>query len=87
MASSLLCAHTQQKGGKRATNLRKWSKAFIHDHAALPLSLNGTPCNSRIDNEDVAADIALHLQSLGPYIRAQDIVQYTVLAISQMPTC
>ena len=76
-ASSLLCAHAQQKGTKRATNLRKWAKALIADRSALPISQNGTPRNCRIDDDDVAAEIATHLQSLGQYIRAQDIVDYT----------
>lgn len=79
MASSLLCAHAQQGGPKEAINLRKWAKAFINDRSALPLSLNGTPRNCRIDDEDVAADIALHLQSLGPYICALDIVRYMAI--------
>ena len=68
MASSLLCTHTQQGTTTWAKNLRKWARALIQDQSALPVSNNGTPRNSRIDDEDVAADIALHLQSLGPYI-------------------
>ena len=59
MASSLHCAHAQQ------VNLWKWAKALIKDWDALPLSLTGTPRDCRIDNEDVAAEIAMHLQSLG----------------------
>ena len=60
-------------------NLRKWAKALIKDRDALPLSLTGTPCDCRIDDEDVAAEIAMHLQSLGPYVRALDIVHYTAI--------
>jgi hypothetical protein len=46
----------------------KMGKALIEDREALPCSKNGTPRNCRIDDEDVAADIATHLQSLGPYV-------------------
>lgn len=77
MASSLHCAHAQQSTTTRAKNLRKWAKALINDWSALPISTNGDSRNSRIDDDNVATDIATHLQSLGPYIRALDIVQYT----------
>jgi hypothetical protein len=40
---------------------------------------NGTPPNSQIDDEDVTAEIALHLQSLRPYVCALDIVHYTTI--------
>ncbi|KIM81950.1 hypothetical protein PILCRDRAFT_71377 [Piloderma croceum F 1598] len=45
----------------------------------LPCLENGTPHNSRIDDEDVAADIVMDLQSLGPYVCALDIVHYTAI--------
>lgn len=79
MASLLHCAHAQQGGSKWAINLRKWAKALIKDWDALPLSLTGTPCDCRIDDEDVAAEVAMHLQSLGPYVQALDIVHYTAI--------
>lgn len=79
MASSLHCAHAQQAGPKRAINLRKWVQTLIKDQDALPLSLNGTARDCRINNEDIAAEIATHLQSLGPYARVLNIVQYTAI--------
>jgi len=30
-------------------------------------------------DEDIAADIAAHLQGIGQYVRALDIVQYTAI--------
>jgi hypothetical protein len=36
-------------------------------------------------DEDVAADIAVHLQGIGQYIRALDIIQYT--AIPEVRKC
>jgi hypothetical protein len=79
IASSLHCAHAQQSNPHQAKNLRKWAKAFIKDRDALPVSKNGTPRNSQIDDQDIAAEIAIHLQSLGPYVRALDIVHYVAI--------
>jgi len=79
MASSLLAAHTQQKMSKHAEKLRKWTKAFICDRDALPISPTGKKTQSRILDEDIAADIAAHLQGIGQYVRALDIVQYTAI--------
>jgi hypothetical protein len=76
-ASSLHAAHAHQSTLRCAKNLRKWAKALIIDREALPCSRNGTARNCRIDDEDVAAEIATHLQSLGLWIRALDIVHYT----------
>ena len=45
----------------------------------LPLTATGTAWDCRIDDDDIAAEIAAHLQGLGPYIRALDIVQYTTI--------
>ena len=81
MGSSLHCAHAQQSGLKWAINLWKWAKALIKDGDALPLSLTGTPHNCRIDDEDVATEIATHLQSLGLYILALDIINYTAMEV------
>jgi hypothetical protein len=60
-------------------------KAYIADRSALPISKNGTKCKSRIDNDNVASEIATHLQGLGPWIRALDVVQYT--AIPEVQRC
>jgi len=46
MASSLLAAHTQQKMSKHAEKLRKWTKAFICDRDALPISPTGKKTQS-----------------------------------------
>jgi hypothetical protein len=67
-ASSLDCAETQQCGPYRAHCLQRWAKAYIADRSALPISKNGTKSKSRINDDDVASEIAAHLQSLGPWI-------------------
>ncbi|KIK73265.1 hypothetical protein PAXRUDRAFT_178870, partial [Paxillus rubicundulus Ve08.2h10] len=75
-ATSLQAAHAQQSNPWRARNLRKWSKAYINDCEALPLSENGKSRTSCIDDDVVAAEIALHLQGLGKYVRSLDILHY-----------
>jgi hypothetical protein len=75
-SGSLQAAHAQQSTPYRVRNLQKWSKAFINDRTALPLSEHGKSSKSCIDDDDVTADIALHLQGLGQYVRSQDIVDY-----------
>ena len=58
----------------RARNLRKWSKAFIKDRLDWPVPLNpkNNHTGSQIDDPDVSANIANHLQSIGKYVCALD---------------
>ncbi|KAK7024610.1 hypothetical protein VNI00_016171 [Paramarasmius palmivorus] len=75
MAASLDVVAMCQKGPKFAANLREWGRDFIADRKALPIpKYKGH--HAAIENEDLANDIALHLQSLGKYIKAMDIVDY-----------
>ncbi|KAG1741265.1 hypothetical protein EDB19DRAFT_1973104 [Suillus lakei] len=57
-------------------NLQTWSRAYINNRTNLPTHEYGNHKTSRIDDEVLAADIKLHLQSIGKYVRAQDIVDY-----------
>lgn len=75
-ASSLHVAASTQGSSDRVLKIHRWAKAFILNREALPISQSGKSCTSRIDNEDVAADIAAHLQSIGVYVTAQDLVNY-----------
>ncbi|KAG1756197.1 uncharacterized protein EDB91DRAFT_1036495, partial [Suillus paluster] len=52
-----------------------WTKAYIQDRKNLPLHQQNHAI-SRIEDEELAAKIKLHLQSLGKYICALDIVHY-----------
>ncbi|KAH7903859.1 hypothetical protein BJ138DRAFT_1019952, partial [Hygrophoropsis aurantiaca] len=76
MASSLQTAHGLMKGPWLARNLRKWSKMYINDRNNLPIHLYGMSSVSRIEDESLAAEIQVHLQSIGKFIKAMDIVQY-----------
>jgi hypothetical protein len=57
-------------------NLWAWSKGYIDDRNKLPTHEYGRSRISRIEDEYLAADIKLHLQGIGKYIQAQDIVTY-----------
>ena len=62
-------------GAWQSRNLWMWSKAYTKDRQKLPTHEYGKH-GSHIENEALAADIMLHLQSIGKYVRAQDIVDY-----------
>ncbi|KAF7351880.1 hypothetical protein MVEN_01149600 [Mycena venus] len=77
-AASLAAAHAAQKGPWTARKLRQWARAFIKDPKNLPTSPYGSWNKERsvLEDADVANEIALHLQSLGKYVKAMDIVHY-----------
>ncbi|KAJ7906699.1 hypothetical protein B0H13DRAFT_1619195, partial [Mycena leptocephala] len=77
-ASSLAAAHAAQKGPWTARKLRRWTRAFIKDPKNLPTSPYGSWNKERsvLEDADVANEIAIHLQSLGKYVKALDIVHY-----------
>ncbi|KIL54686.1 hypothetical protein M378DRAFT_1052139 [Amanita muscaria Koide BX008] len=53
-----------------------WTRSFISDRKEIPENRYGCGNKSAIDDEDLAQDIHLHLQTIGKYIKADDIVQY-----------
>ncbi|KAF9231951.1 hypothetical protein BU15DRAFT_55577 [Melanogaster broomeanus] len=63
--------------------LRNWSKAYIKNREALPLRMKSQTL-SRIDDESLAADLKLHLQSVGKFNLTQDLVDYLSLPENQM---
>ncbi|THU88018.1 hypothetical protein K435DRAFT_680604 [Dendrothele bispora CBS 962.96] len=68
-----------QVGGKGpwlSRMLREWTITFCKNHKDLPTTKYGKSNVSILEDEDLAADIHLHLQSLGKWISANDIVQY-----------
>jgi hypothetical protein len=64
------------KGAWISRQLRQWTIAFMKDSANLPNAEYGKFTESILDDEDLAQEIHMHLQSLGPYICAQDVVNY-----------
>ncbi|KAI5993567.1 hypothetical protein EDD15DRAFT_2367317 [Pisolithus albus] len=62
------------KGDYLSRTLRSWSMAYIKTRT-LPHRMPSKKF-SRIEDESLAADLQLHLQSIGKYVRAQDLVDY-----------
>jgi hypothetical protein len=59
-----------------AKKLRVWAHAFIQDRNEIPENQYGQGNKSAIDDDDLAQDIHVHLQGIGKYVKAEDIVQY-----------
>ncbi|KIK93845.1 hypothetical protein PAXRUDRAFT_785830 [Paxillus rubicundulus Ve08.2h10] len=72
ISASLATAQMAMKGKWCARNLHLWSKAYIPDQEDLPLDCFGDWKTSKIDNEDLAAELHLHLQGISKYIKAND---------------
>jgi hypothetical protein len=75
-AAALETARDHGRGPHHARLLREWTHGFIKNRKDLPTNSYGTWNTSMLDDEDLAQAIHLHLQSLGPWIRAQDIVDF-----------
>ncbi|KAJ7586721.1 hypothetical protein C8J56DRAFT_787552, partial [Mycena floridula] len=73
---SIQAAVTSGKGTYAARRIRKMTRAFILD-GHLPNNPYGVWNKSRLEtDEELKSDITTHLQSLGKYIRAMDLVHY-----------
>jgi len=75
-AASLMAARTWNHGEAVARLLHKWTRSFIEDRDALPFNLYGTWNTSLLHSGDLAQDIFAHLQTIGKYVRAQDVVDF-----------
>jgi hypothetical protein len=73
---SVRTAKAHEKGGWLAGRLREWARAYILDQNDLPLNIYGTWSSSVLEDEDFKTELLLHLQSIGKYVRAMDIVDY-----------
>jgi hypothetical protein len=62
-------------GEYAARQLRQWSKAYIHDRNDLPKTSRHGGI-SIIEDEDLRQDLLTHLQEIGKYVRALDVVSY-----------
>jgi hypothetical protein len=78
-AIALATARDHGRGPYHARLLREWTHGFIANRKDLPTNSYGTWNTSMLDDEDLAQAIHLHLQSLGPWIRAQDVVDFVKL--------
>jgi hypothetical protein len=76
IAASEKVAHSFQHGKHTAKRLRKWTRSFIEDCKNLPKNLYGCWNVSLLDDGDLAQEIHAHLQSIGKYVKAMDIVHF-----------
>ncbi|KAI0770460.1 hypothetical protein C8Q74DRAFT_1178564, partial [Fomes fomentarius] len=74
---SIYTAQALRKGEALARALRKWTRAFIMDRHALPYEAKNTWTKSLLERHpELKADVLAHLQSLGKYVCAMDIVHF-----------
>ncbi|KXN89124.1 hypothetical protein AN958_06325 [Leucoagaricus sp. SymC.cos] len=70
-------AEFAQKSDYYSKQLRLWAKNFISDGKKLPpLKSHSGGAPAVIDDDDVIQDIQIHLQGIGKYIKARDIVDF-----------
>ena len=76
IASSLHVAHAAERGPWLAKQLRIWTRAYINDRECLPFNQYGRWNVSLLEDEDLAQEIHVHLQGIGKYVKAMDIVHF-----------
>jgi hypothetical protein len=75
-ALTLQSAVSLGRGRHCVRTLCKLARQYIHNRTVLPINPYGKWCNSLLINEDLAADINLHLQEIGNHITAEKLVLY-----------
>ncbi len=75
-AASKQVAHNLRRDAWLARKLREWTRAFILDHEDLPVNCYGEWNVSMLEDEELAGEIHLHLQGVGKYVKAMDIVRF-----------
>jgi hypothetical protein len=63
-------------GTSQAKQMWEWTHDYIVDRECLPINLYGSWNTSIIEDEDFASELLLHLQGIGKYVWAMDIVEY-----------
>ncbi|KIK48806.1 hypothetical protein CY34DRAFT_103917 [Suillus luteus UH-Slu-Lm8-n1] len=71
-----MTANAQQKGTYHARQLHAWTQAFIVDCDDLPFDAYGRSKISKLDDKELANKLHIHLQSVGKYVKAGDLVTY-----------
>ncbi|KAI0075713.1 hypothetical protein K474DRAFT_1567303, partial [Panus rudis PR-1116 ss-1] len=70
-------SHSWQRGPHHARVLRKWTRAFLADRHNLPYTPSTSAWrHSLIERPALREAIIAHLQSIGKYVRALDIVDF-----------
>ncbi|KAJ7776989.1 hypothetical protein DFH07DRAFT_766674 [Mycena maculata] len=71
-----IVAKSARNGAWMSCRIREWVILFIKDPTNLPTAEYGKFNESTLEDEDLAQEIHLHLQTLGPFVSAQDVVNY-----------
>ena len=79
VGTSLETMHDHERGPYHARLLREWTCTFIADQKDLLKNIYGTQKTLMLDDEDFTQAIHLHLQSLGPWVQGQDVVDFVKL--------
>ncbi|KAJ3713438.1 hypothetical protein C8R42DRAFT_699054 [Lentinula raphanica] len=74
--ASELAASAAGKGSWLARKIREWTHCLIQDETDLPTHSYGKFNSSILEDEDITDEIQLHLQTLGPWFSAIDIVRF-----------
>ena len=69
-------AERAKQGPWLACQLKLWMHAFIANHNSLPQNHYGWWNTSLLEDKDLEQDIHLHLQGIGKFVKAMDIVDY-----------
>ncbi|KAF9515787.1 hypothetical protein BS47DRAFT_1360750 [Hydnum rufescens UP504] len=86
IAASLVAVMAAGKGPWLAQCLQEWGHAYLANPQNLPTNVYGTwDVSLLVSDEDLAHEIILYLQNLGPYISTQDIVHF--IDTPEMKTC
>ena len=76
VAASEQMAHALAKGNYLVRKLHEWCCAFILDHEDLPINPYGKWNESILEDEGIAQEIKLHLQGIGKYVKAMEIIHF-----------
>ena len=76
-ASSMKAVDDLKKGMVFAHKLQEWSRVFLADQKDIPINPYGKWNESILDRDaTLAQDIHLHLQGIGPFVKALDLVDF-----------
>ncbi|KAF9035820.1 hypothetical protein BJ165DRAFT_1355053, partial [Panaeolus papilionaceus] len=76
IAASLHVAQTMGRGVYWAKKIREWTRTFINTRE-IPLNVYGTWNETLLAHEDFRQELIIYLQSVGKYITADHLMQYT----------
>jgi hypothetical protein len=76
MDASLHIANLVGRGSYFARKLREWTRNYIDDRTCLPVNVYGTWSESLLDHEDLRQELNMHLQSVGKYVTANNLMEY-----------